>query len=151
MFVSNPRAGWTGLSLLVDAGPEADRRRAGEGEGLLLWKAERHRAPLPGQRKPNYQQNLRCTLRYWGKDSTLTPRHQYGRPLHFYAVYLNTVVACTGQMDECVHVIVLINVVSLHSVPIQWKSYSDINIQRNQIMQIIWERDAEFFRFVKLS
>lgn len=37
------------LSLLTAARFEAYCRGAGEGEGLLLYKAERHRAHLPGK------------------------------------------------------------------------------------------------------
>lgn len=59
----------------ADHGPEADCGRPGEGAGLLLRKAPRHRADLPGERKrqqPRPQQNHRHTLRYRGAAPRIT-------------------------------------------------------------------------------
>lgn len=56
------------LFLVIVARSEGDRRRAGEGEGLLLWEAERHWTHLPGEwKQPSFEQNHGHPVCYRGK------------------------------------------------------------------------------------
>lgn len=56
------------LFLVIVARFEGDRRRAGEGEGLLLWEAERHWTHLPGEwKQPSFEQNHGHPVCYRGK------------------------------------------------------------------------------------
>lgn len=68
LFQLPPSSCFPRLFLVIVARSEGDRRRAGEGEGLLLWEAERHWTHLPGERKqPSFEQNHGHPVCYRGK------------------------------------------------------------------------------------